>query len=224
MLSSAAVVLAGLFAVPCTGSGPGCTVTARVNGRNADLVVDTGADLTVFTSDGARRVGVRTDRRSPYIMVRGVTGATVARLARATIRVGEHEEEDVLVAVVDELDLGRRAVGLLGMTFLERFQSRLGGSLELEPIDAQDREKRGGRGRSWWSLRFRQVDARLQAYRHLIGRAKAADRQIEASIGTSATGDNLEDMIERLTEFMEAEATKLRTRAARAAVPLEWRR
>jgi hypothetical protein len=100
----------------------------------------------------------------------------------------------------------------------------MGRQLELEPIDANDREKKGGRGPTWWKLRFRQVDARLRAYESLLGRAKALDRQVEAQFGTSASGDDLEDMMKRLRDFMEAEQTKLRTQAARAAVPLEWRR
>jgi len=213
-----------LVAVPCAGSGPGCTVEATVDGRRMPLVVDTGADLTVLTRDGARRAGIRTERDAPYIFVRGVAGTSVAWLARATITVGRHEEEDVLVAVVDDLDLGQRAVGLLGMSYLERFDAQMGHRLELEPVDADDPEKRGGRGRSWWRLRFRQVDARLDAYRSLVAVARSADRKIESSIGTSASGDSLEDMVERLTEFMKTSQRRLRQSAARAAVPLDWRR
>ena len=213
-----------MAAVPCRGSGPGCTVQVEINRRDVPMVVDTGADITVLTKAGARRVGVRTDRDSPYIIVRGVAGQSVARLARATVQVGAFEEEDVLIAVVDDMDLGGRAAGLLGMTFLERFRTRMSSQLELEPIDANDREKKGGRGRTWWRLRFRQVDARLRAYESLLGRAKALDRQVEAQFGTSASGDDLEDMMKRLRDFMEAEQTELRTQAARAAVPLEWRR
>jgi len=219
------LVLALLSApVPCTGSGPGCTVEVEVNGRDLAMVVDTGADLTVLTTEGARRAGLRVGRDAPYIIVRGVAGQSVARLARTTVQVGDFEEEDVLVAVIDDLDLGRRAAGLLGMSFLERFRTQMGGQLALEPIDAGDRDTKGGRGRAWWSLRFRQVRARLQTYQSLMNRAKALDREVESQFGRSASGDNLEDMMQRLAEFMEAEQSKLQNQAARAAVPLEWRR
>lgn len=225
MVFAAAIALSVSFlGVPCVGAGPGCTVQTQVNGRDARLVVDTGADLTVLTRQGARSLGVRVGPDSPYIVVRGVAGTSVAQLARATVSVGEFKEEDVLVAVLDELDLGGRAVGLLGMTYLERFRTRMGASLELEPIDANDRERRGGRGPTWWRLRFRQTTGRLEAYESMVRRAKEADREIEAAIGKSASGDSLEDMIRRLTEFVEDEQTKLRNAAARAAVPHEWRR
>jgi clan AA aspartic protease (TIGR02281 family) len=224
VFAALSLAAASLAAVPCGGRGPGCTVPVEVNGRQMPLVVDTGADLTVLTPDGARRAGLRLGRDAPYIPVRGVAGATTARLAWATVEVGGHREEGVMVAVVEELALGGGAVGLLGMTFLERFHTRMGADLALEPIDARDAETKGGRGRSWWSLRFRQVRARLDGYRALLGTAKARDREIEASIGRSASGESLENMIERLTTFMEAEHERLQNAAARAAVPHAWRR
>ncbi|MGF1511050.1 MAG: TIGR02281 family clan AA aspartic protease [Myxococcota bacterium] len=209
---------------PCRASGPGCDVTIRVNRRAVPMIVDTGADITVISEVGARRAGLRMEPESPTIRVGGVGGVTSVTLVRTDIEIGGHTEKDVLVGVMEGLDLGRRGVGLLGMTFLERFRYRLGASLELEPIDQNDPEKRGGHGPSWWRLRFRQTDARLRAYERMLPEARSADRSIEASIGVSPDGNNLTRHTERLRAFFLEEKRALDHEAARYAVPLNWRR
>lgn len=212
-----------LSTVPCRG-GTGCTVDARVQGSSVPLLVDTGADVTVLTAEGARRAGLRVGSDAPTIVVNGAGGQATARLVFARIKVGDFEEPDVLVAVMDDLDLGGRAVGLLGMTYLERFDARIGRSLELVPVDAEDEERRGGRGRTWWSMRFRAMNARKPAFQRAMESAEAHDRRTERAYGRSATGENMSSMMQTLMRFMEASDRRLRTEAARHAVPESWRR
>jgi hypothetical protein len=195
-----------------------------VNRATLPLIVDTGADITLLTESAARRAGVRLGPDHPTIVVGGVGGRRAVQLAHVDIEVDGHRETDVLVAVMKDLDLGRRGVGLLGMTFLERFRVSVGRSLDLVPIDADDPVRKGGHGASWWRLRFRQTDARMRAYRSMAASARDVDRQIEAAFGQSADGESYAKAVARLQAFFEAEKRKLRNHAARHAVPMEWRR
>lgn len=215
--------LLALAAVPCSGP-TGCTVQAEVEGRDLPLLVDTGADLTVLTAAGARRAGVRVPADAPVIVIRGAGGRSTAKLAFAEISVGEYEEPDVLVAVMDDLDLGGRSMGLLGMTFLERFRARVGRQLELEPVDADDRARRGGRGPSWWRLRFREFGQRKPAFERAIRAAKKADRQTRRTYGRDPSGRTITKSLERLKAFLDAAERRLKNEAARHAVPRAWRR
>ena len=220
-MSVSAIFLFGLFhAVPCVGDGAGCSVDVRVGSASMRMVVDTGADLTILSRKAARRAGIRLDRESPLIFIRGVNGMSVAALASVKIRVGTFEEQDVLVAVVPELGMD----GLLGMTFLERFKFGFGGrSLELEPPD-KDEEKRGGHGPSWWSLRFKENRERLARYEQMLPAAKDVDESIAGEIGTSPDEITLTEITNRLRNFTQEETDRLSTEAARASVPNEWRR
>jgi len=221
-MSVLALALAA-YSVPCAGGGPGCNVKATVGRARMVLKVDTGADLTVLSADAARRAGIRPDPDAPTINIRGVNGVSRAQLAHVEVDVGGFEEDGVLVAVMPELELGGGAQGLLGMTYLERFDTQLGAALELTPIDAHDSEKKGGRGRSWWSLRFRQVDARARAYRSAVADAQQIDRRMEATYGEAANGGSVEDFVKRLSKFMDEAQRKLQNKAARYAVPRSWR-
>lgn len=213
-------VLGLLSAVPCVEAKVGCSVDTKVSGAAVRMVVDTGADITVLSEDAARRVGIRIDRNSPIVPIRSANGLSLAALARARVEVGPHREEDVMIAVVPELGND----GLLGMSFLERYQVSLGGkSLELKPID-EGEPKRGGHGESWWSLRFQRARDRLQRYESALPAARNADKATVREIGSSPGEVGLEELIRRLRDFMQAEMESLATEAARHSVPHEWRR
>lgn len=221
------IVLALLLvpAVPCKNQGatPGCVVEAQVGSARLQLIVDSGADITMLSVEGARKAGVRWDSSSPIIPLAGVGGQTVAVLARVPIAVGGDKEDAVLVAISTTL-LGR-ADGLLGMTFLERFRWQMGsGELKLQPIDLGQTPRPGGHGQAWWSLRFRQAKTRLESYEQLTGFARAADKKAESEIGVDPAGIDLKELVRRLKKLEEDDLQELENAAARSAVPLPWRR
>ena len=219
-----AVLVLLTSSAPCVSSaGPGCVVDAELGGSRVRLQVDTGADVTMISSEAAKRIGLRWDRQAPLIRMRGIAGETWAVLVRTSIQLGPDKEEGVTVAVAP-LSLGR-AEGLLGMTFLERFRSSMGGGeLHLQAIDETDKPRPGGHGRTWWVMRFRQSQARLQQYQQVLGSAKESDRKLEAEIGVDPAGMNQEEMVGRLKKFVESDLEELSTLAARGSVPLDWRR
>jgi clan AA aspartic protease (TIGR02281 family) len=104
------------------------TLTARVNGVTGTFIVDSGATyLTVTTAFSERaKVTPGTTVRLPMKTVGGTVQATLG--TASTVAVGNAEARSVTVAVIqDSRDpFGARIDGLLGMSFLARFNTRIG--------------------------------------------------------------------------------------------------
>lgn len=105
---------------------------AEINGRDVDVMVDTGASLVALTYDDAERAGI--DVRTSDFTHRAQTANGIARVAPVTIsriRIGDITVRNV-PAVVSERGASQRT--LLGMSFLGRL-SRVemrGSTLVLE--------------------------------------------------------------------------------------------
>jgi len=105
---------------------------ARVDGRNMDFMVDTGASAIALTERDAANLGIR-----PYpsdYTVKVTTANGQAKAARAKIRsidIGGVVVRDVDALVMPDSELGQN---LLGMTFLSRLKrfEYSGGRLVLE--------------------------------------------------------------------------------------------
>ena len=103
--------------------------SGTVNGRSMRFVVDTGATLTTLSRADAQRIGLDYRRGTP---VRTGTANGVVngwRVSLDALRVGDTTVRDVDAIVVDNDTL---PVGLLGMSFLGRFDmQRQGPTLVL---------------------------------------------------------------------------------------------
>ncbi len=95
-------------------------LTLEVNGEPVDFVVDTGASDIVLSRDAARRIGIDPERLI-YTGRAGTANGEVrtARLRADTIRLGPIVDRDVPVWV----NAGRMDTSLLGMAYLQRFDS-----------------------------------------------------------------------------------------------------
>jgi aspartyl protease family protein len=103
--------------------------SGAVNGRSVRFVVDTGADLTTLSRAEARRIGLdyRGGTPAKVTTVNGVVNGW--RLSLDSVRVGDMVVRGVEAVVVDNDTL---QVGLLGMSFLGRFDmQRHGATLVL---------------------------------------------------------------------------------------------
>jgi aspartyl protease family protein len=100
-----------------------------VNGRPVEFLVDTGATLTTLSRDDAKRIGLEYEDGTP-IRSRTANGVVQGwRVSLDTVRVGDATVRDVAAMVIDT-NLG---VGLLGMSFLDRFDIvRRGSTLVLQ--------------------------------------------------------------------------------------------
>ena len=113
-----------------TNSGGGHFLTlGQINGRSAEMVVDTGATSVAMSSLQAERLGVEYKTGQP-VQLSTANGVVLGwRLKLATVKVG-----DVTVREVDSVvSSGSMPFVLLGNSFLTRFQmTRTNDQLVLE--------------------------------------------------------------------------------------------
>jgi clan AA aspartic protease, TIGR02281 family len=128
-----ALAIGGGVTVPVTRVGRSLVVQVRINGlREAHLIVDTGADITVLSSDIARDLGLNGNGRGSSMTLNTVGGAVRADVVRVeSLGVGAAEVKNVAVAVHDLPEAQAGVDGLLGLTFLDKF---------LVTLDAQKGE------------------------------------------------------------------------------------
>jgi clan AA aspartic protease (TIGR02281 family) len=94
------------------------TINDTFRGR---LIVDTGASLTLLTSDAVRALGITIPPNAPYVTLQLADGRHLDRqvIRIASLRVGEMVVEDLEVVVTERRF---RADGLLGQNFLRHFR------------------------------------------------------------------------------------------------------
>lgn len=110
-------------------SSGGYLTTGSINGRNTDMLVDTGATLVALSEIEARRLGIDFRQKDRKTKVRTASGvANAFRVTLARVRVGEIELNNVN-GVVLEGESPRRV--LLGMSFLGRVEMNHQGNMLL---------------------------------------------------------------------------------------------
>jgi clan AA aspartic protease (TIGR02281 family) len=109
--------------IPLTRSGNHFIVDARAGGgRGMQLLIDTGASLTIFTPGALARGGIRyrdTGRTAVFNTANGQVRAPVYTLD--SLMVGDWQVSQIEIGVLDLGD-GAGVDGLLGMNFLSRFR------------------------------------------------------------------------------------------------------
>jgi len=117
-----------------TGSDkPLIIVETMVNGKGPfNFVVDTGASHTVITNQTAQRLGIPNARvgccgSAPGRTAQGAGGAVAAQTTTLeSIKVGDVEEEDIEVAIIDLTNIstvvGQTLDGIIGKTFMQDYK------------------------------------------------------------------------------------------------------
>jgi len=112
---------AAVVGVPLQRNGNHFIVAARpANTRSIQLLIDTGASLTIVTPELFTQRGIRyedTGRVGVFNTANGTVRAPIYRLA--ALQVGDWQVNELDVGV---MDLGGSMDGLLGMNFLSHFQ------------------------------------------------------------------------------------------------------
>ena len=110
-------------ATPVFRVGRALVVQARLNGsREAKLIVDTGANITVLSRKVAQEAGILPSSYISTTTLNTAGGPVQADVARLdTLAVGSAAVAQVSVAIHDLPDAPTGVDGLLGLTFLERF-------------------------------------------------------------------------------------------------------
>jgi aspartyl protease family protein len=117
----------GTARVSFAGTSDVRTLTVVVNGVAGNFILDTGATSVSITSQFARKAKVATEPGNQVIM-KTVGGKELAEIGYAnSVRVGKAEALGVVTAVLrdDTNPFGNRVDGLLGMSFLSRFNIKL---------------------------------------------------------------------------------------------------
>ena len=115
----------GSARVPFASTADVRTLTVLLNGAAGNLIFDTGATFVSISSDFASRAKVATEPGS-QLTLKAVGGVASAGIGYAnSIRVGKAEALGVTVAVHRGNPFGNRVDGLLGMSFLSRFNVTL---------------------------------------------------------------------------------------------------
>ncbi|ARU54549.1 aspartyl protease-like protein [Oleiphilus messinensis] len=114
--------VAGIIKFPPGGNT--IKVTSTVNHEHsANFVVDTGAAMVTVTPELARRLGLEKQGRPvQFLTANGLTTGYLAKVS--TITVAGITAHDVEVAILNQ-PLGNNLDGLLGMSFLARFNLNL---------------------------------------------------------------------------------------------------
>ncbi len=113
-------------------SGGHFTLTAQINGQNANFLIDTGADAIALTVDEAQRLGLPVDpvNFEPLMQTASGTGyGTIVEVEE--LSVAGIELRNVAVVVLDGLEtnlLGQPALRQLGKVELHGDQMTIGGS------------------------------------------------------------------------------------------------
>ena len=109
--------------VPVFRVGHSLVVQARLNGsRDAKLIVDTGANITILSNQVARDAGILPSSYLSPVTLNTAGGPVRADVARLdALAVGAAEVAKVPVAIHDLPDAPTGVDGLLGLTFLDRF-------------------------------------------------------------------------------------------------------
>ena len=120
-------------AVPVTKVGRSLVVQAKLNGtRDARLIVDTGAEITVLSHAVALDAGLLPSMTVATVTLNTAGGSVRADVFRVgSVSLGTAEARNVTAVVHDLPDAPAGVDGLLGLTFLDQF---------LVTVDAQKGE------------------------------------------------------------------------------------
>lgn len=127
-----------IITIPLAKVGGSLVVQAQLNGtKDVQLILDTGATMTVLSYDVAIELGILSGSDNSINTVNTAGGQVQVNMARLEeIRVGSATAKNVAVAIHDLPDGLSQVSGLLGMSFLSRFLITLDsdkGVLHLSP-------------------------------------------------------------------------------------------
>ena len=199
----------GVVRVRVRRAGPGMLVRVRLDGRvEAPFLIDTGASDVVIPAAVARELGLpESGRTRVYRTANGLVEQPVVMLR--SVDLGGAVARDVPASVSSSME-----VGLLGLSFFNRFTYQIdaaAGVVTLVPNDLEVRGLiRGGRSEAQWRAEYRGLRARLQAV--------SAERE-----RTPSSRGRKHRELDRAEEALRRQLAALDAEADRARVPLAWR-
>ena len=193
-------------------AGNAMVVPVRINGRTvAPFLIDTGASYVLLPRQVALEAGVAIGpdtRKMRFQTANGVVEQPIVTLE--SVELGSARAGQVAASISDGME-----VGLLGLSFFNRFTYQIDAAAGVVTLRENDLEASGqlvgGRSRAQWHGEF-------EALRAEIGELASEREQVPSSRGRRH--DRLEEQAAQLTRQLEA----LEAEADHAQVPQSWRR
>jgi clan AA aspartic protease (TIGR02281 family) len=116
--------------IPITRRGNVVTLSAVINGVTGAFILDTGATYVALTHEFAQKAKVDVDPQSvvKLMTANGIVDARRGRAKAIRVRTIEARDVSVVVHVNQKAGFGPRVNGLLGMSFLSRFNVVMDGA------------------------------------------------------------------------------------------------
>lgn len=109
-----------VYAVPCVIDGESVIVKTQVNGRELSMILDTGAEVVLFTNTQLKAIGVKALRDPQPLQVNGIAGVTSGVYGVIDrIQLGPIDRRDLRVGATDNAAMSKP---LLGQSFFEGWQ------------------------------------------------------------------------------------------------------
>ena len=109
--------------IPLQKMGGSFVVQVNLNGqRTANLIVDTGASMTVLSTNIAIDLGILGTTDTTLLTINTAGGSVQVNMNYlSSLQVGQAKAQNVAVAIHDLPDMPEQIEGLLGMSFLKHF-------------------------------------------------------------------------------------------------------
>ena len=191
-------------------AGTSMRVMVRINNSlDVPFIIDTGASDVTLPEWAVERLNLDLSeaRTQVYQTANGLVESPVVVLQ--SVQLGGARADSVPASVSSSMD-----IGLLGLTFFNRFNYNIDAARGLVTLTPNDLEEtggiRGGRSEAQWRT----------AYRHLAARM----RRVEAEADRTPDSRSREHArLEALMEELERQLEKLDEEADLAKVPFAWR-
>ncbi len=198
--------------IPVERAGTGMIVMVRINGSVvAPFMVDTGASYVLLPQAVASEAGIEVGadaRTMQFTTANGVVEQAVVTLD--SVELGSAQASDVPASISPSMQ-----IGLLGLSFLNRFTVQVdasAGMLTLTENDlAEGGDLRGGRSENQWRMEFGGLEQRLERIEMRRDTTPASRSRLLAEL------DQEQSEAERQLESLAAEADQVN-------VPDNWRR
>lgn len=187
----------------------------------ADLMVDTGASITLISRAVADKLRLEHDLNLPKLPFNTAGGIVWQPLVMLrSIKVGEAEVKNIEVSISSTF---KGLDGLLGMNFLDEFAVSLNsptGKLILKQESPKGKIY-GGHGRIWWIKKFRCYAGMIRNIKN-IKKKILSQRSSNIRVADIKKREEYKNVVRTMKHY-ENFLRKLDSDASRAAVPMEWR-
>ncbi len=218
------------YEIRLKGGGLGLVVDAVLNGRlKTQFLVDTGASFVTISRSTAEELGIQIDDDTAEAAVMTASGWEVVPMTvLRKIVIGGAEVSNVEALIMD-LPQRSEIDGLLGLTFLNKFKVSVDsnrGRLILVSLKGKpSRERPGGYDRNYWTQQF-------QFYRNVIRQIEQSKTTMLQQLKESSDRDSRKtrryerqsERLDKLIRYFKDQLSRLDRQAARAGVPMHWRR